>query len=141
MRRREALVEGLDAQARREECLERVVAEEQLAGTEAAGVRHYHQRARRELDAHARVRGLVLRVPQQRSRHSQVLREVCVALELPQQVLPAPAQAQYAAALERFGELPRRKRTRPARIEDLDPPHAPAGDQRRELGANRLDLG
>ncbi len=69
-----------------------------------------------------------------------MLRQVHVAREAPHEVLPAAAEALHAAALDRFLELRRRERTRPARVEDLHPQQAPALDQRRELAPDRLHL-
>ena len=70
VRNGETLVERLEAETRREELLERVVADQQLAGAEAAGIGDDQPRARFQLDANARVRRLGVGVPEQRPRHA-----------------------------------------------------------------------
>ena len=96
-----------------------------------------------ELDAHARVRGLGVGVGEHRARHAQVLGEVDVALEVPQQVLAAPAQSSLHAPALRArrsssaGASGRDQRG--SRISTCAQP--PALDERGELAADRLDLG
>ena len=143
MRRGEQLVEGLEAEARREELLHRGRSEQQLARAEAPRVDHRQAPGRArgpELDADPRVRRLALGVREDRAGHAQVLSEVDVAAEAPQQVLSAPAEALHPPALERVAQLMWRERARPARVEDLQPPQRAPLDQRRELAPDGLDL-
>src|SRR5687767_12263974 len=64
-----------------------------------------------------------------------------VARPLPHEVLAAPVETLDAAAVHRVRELPRRCGRTPTRIEDLYLADPPSLDRRRELAANRLDLG
>ncbi len=141
----EALVERLEAEARGEERLERIRAQQQLARAEAARVDDRElARARgpraAELDAHAHVRRLGVGLREHSAGHAQVLREVHVAVEAPQQVLAAAAEALDAAAAQRLLELGRRERARPARVEHLDLGQPASLHERRELASDRLDL-
>ena len=63
--------------------------------------------------------GLGLGFAEHHAGHAQVLGEVHVALEAPQQVLAPSAESLDAAPDQRRGELLGRQRPRPARIEDL----------------------
>ena len=72
---------------------------------------------------------------------TQMLGEMDVALEFPQQVLAAAREAQDTPAPQRRLDLGRRERTCPARVEDLDVLDLAALDARRELAPDRLDLG
>ena len=186
VRGREALVERLDPEARREEALELLVPQHQLAGPEApriddheplaprrgraidvlrrrrrgctCGRRSGHAcrvgvglsggggargggRARPELDPYAHVRRLGPGLAEHRARHAQVLDEVDLVVEHPDQVLAAALEPQHASPAQRIGQFVRLQRTRPAGVEDLDLAHAPALDERRELASDGLDLG
>ncbi len=87
------------------------------------------------------MRGLPLGFTKHHARHAQVLGQVNVALEAPQQVLAAPGQALDTTAAQRCRELLGRERARPARVEDLQPLQRGALDERGELTSYRLDLG
>ena len=149
----EALVQRLKAQACGEERLERLRAEQQLAGAEAARIDDHEpapgrRRLRRagsaaggrELEPHACVRRLGVGVGQDPAGHAQMLGEVDVALEAPQQVLAPPSQPLHAAPDERRHELLGGQRTRPARVENLHPLEHHALHERGELASDRLDL-
>ena len=113
---REALIERLEAKAGREERLERASAEQQLTRAEAAGICDHHMRppvattTGSQLHPNARVRERCRWLPQQRTRHAQVLRQVNVILEAPHEVLATPSQALDAPPLERSHELRRSQR-------------------------------
>ena len=81
------------------------------------------------------------RVEQQRAGHAQVQHQVDVVLELPDQVLAAPAERLDAPPRDRRGDLRARERPAPALVVDLERgQHAPL-DVGREMAADRLDLG
>ncbi len=150
---REVLVEGLATEPGREKHLEGLGAEQQLPCAEAPGVgdRKAHPAstlaalggagARPELDAHTGVGRLGVGVGKDGTGHAQVLGQVHVALEVPEQVLATAAQAKNPPACQRVGQLVRCERPRPARVEYLHAADAPALDERRQLAADRLDLG
>ena len=86
------------------------------------------------------MRGLGLRFAEHSPRHAQMLDEVHLLVEVPDEVLAAPSQLPHAPAAQRIGQFVGLQRTRPARIEDLDALQAPALDERRELASDGLDL-
>ncbi len=137
----EALVEGLVAQARGEERLERLLAEQQLAGAESARVDDHQATLRSQLQPDADMAGLRARFRQDGAGHAQVLGQVDLIGEAPHQILAAATQLLHAPPEERVGKFLGRERTRPARIENLDPDQPPALHQGRQLASDRLDLG
>ena len=98
-------------------------------------------RARPELDPHAHVRRLGPGLAEHGAGHAQVLDEVDLVVEHPDQVLAAPLEPLHAPPAQRVGQLVGLQRPRPARVEDLDLAHAAALDERRELASDGLDLG
>src|SRR5204863_38275 len=93
------------------------------------------------MDEHARVPWLARGIPQQRTRHAQMLGEEDVVLETPKQILAAPREAFDAPALERRRKLRGRQRVRPALVPDLRSNQTAALDKRGELAPDRLNLG
>ncbi len=135
-----SLVERLDAEALGEERLLRLLAERQLARAEAARIDEL-QPVVAEIEGDTGVRGWIRRVEEQRAGHSQVQEQVRLVLELPHEVLAAAAEALDAAAVQRVGELVRGERKRPAGVVDGELVQRAAVDVRRQVAADRLDLG
>src|SRR2546423_1456739 len=102
---RESLIQRLQTQPRIEEGLQSVGPEHELARAEASRVRDRQTCARLQMDEHARVLRLALRVPQQRARHAQMLGEEDIVLETPKQIIAAPREPLDAPALERRRKL------------------------------------
>jgi hypothetical protein len=142
--RGEGGVERLHAEARAEVGVARVDAEQHDPGAEAAHVVEQEPLARVELHAHAHVRtGLLVAGPdeQQVARHAQVHHEVHVVVELEQQVLAAAGDSADPPSGHGRGELLRRSRLAPARVDHVEPLDPPGDEGGRELKADRLDLG
>jgi hypothetical protein len=160
----ETRVERLDAEASREELVERGGPEHELAGPEAPRVDDHEALAARpwrvrdpgpvcrggsrarggarpQLDSHAHMRGLGPRLAEHGPGHAQVLDEMDLVVEMPHEVLAAPRKALDPPPAQRVGQFMRLQRPRPARVQDLDGPQAPALHERRELASDRLDLG
>ena len=114
----EVALERLDAEPGVEERGQRLRAERELAGAEAARVVE-HELVVAEVEADARVARRAVRVEQQRPGHAQVHEQVDVVGELPDEVLAAAAEPLDAPARERVLELGGRERARPALVEDL----------------------
>ncbi len=68
-------------------------------------------------------------------------KEVAIALELHNQILPPTPNPCHSLPLEGSCHSVGRLRASQARIEDHDPFEPPAGQERIETRANRLDLG
>jgi hypothetical protein len=98
----ELVIERLQPESRIEKLLERVRAEQQLARAEAPWIDDHQPSFRLQVDPHARMDRLRLRFEQHCACHAQVLSEVHVVAEVPQQVLATPAERFDATTLERF---------------------------------------
>jgi hypothetical protein len=131
---------GRAAAPRREERVALLDAERQLAGAEAARVGEGEVGAR-DAQPDAGVRRRAGRVEQERAGHAQVHEQERVVLEPPDQVLAPPAELRDRAAFQRRGQLRGRERARPALVEHLEPLQRAVLHVRREVAADRLDLG
>ena len=133
-------VERLEAEPGAEEGVERGRAERELAGPEPARVREREALAPSSRPkTHARVRRLV--AEQQRAGHPQVHEQERLAGELPDQVLAAPPEPLDARPSSAAASSRGRDRVAPARVEHAQLGQRAALDVRREVAADRLDLG
>ena len=138
---REVGAERLDAAAGAEVVLARVGADGELPRPEAAGVAEAERVAVVERHEHAAVRRALRGVIEQRPRHAQVHEQRHVVLRLPEEVLAAPPEMLDPPSDERVDERRGRQRLAPPGVGDLQRLQRAALDQRRELAADRLDLG
>ncbi len=141
VRAREVGRERLHAEPPREERLPRRRAERELAGAEAARVVEHQPAAAGEAEGHAAVARRLGRVEQQRARHPQVHEQVDVVLQREDQVLAAAVELLHRPALHGGGELLAGERARPALVVHVERLQHPALEVRREMAADRLDLG
>ena len=118
-------------------------AEQQLAGAEAARVDDHQRGVPGPRSRRTRMCGGSGSGSQQhRAGHAQVLeRGGRRPRRLHTRYLPRLPSRSTRPPLERVGQLPRRERPRPARVEDLDALQPAPLHQRRELAPDRLDLG
>ena len=93
------------------------------------------------IDAYAGVRRLGVGIEQHCAGHAQVLNQVHIILQVPNQVLALPAKRLHPPPLQRIGQFARLERSRPARVEDLHALQPASLYQRGELAPDRLDLG
>ncbi len=146
---REPLVERLEPEARGEERLQRLRAEQQLARAEAARVDDHQaarlRAARRAAPTPMRTRGVRRLGRPGCTAAAPVIRRCWARWTSPSKLhsryLPRLPRSLDAPALQRAASSRGRQRARPAGVEDLDLLEPPALHQRRELAADRLDLG
>ena len=136
----EVALERLDAEAGVEEGVERLRAERELAGAEAARVVE-DEHVVAEVEPHPHVPRRRGRVEQERAGHAQVHEQEDVVGELPDEVLAAAGELLDDAALDRRGQLGRRERPGPARVEHLHGLERASFDVGRQMAADRLDFG
>jgi hypothetical protein len=94
-----------------------------------------------ELEAHAGVRWLGGRVEQQRAGHPQVHQEVALVRQLPVEVLAKARHPLHDGAAKPVFHVLGELWPGPAKVEDLDVEDRPPLEVRRQLAADRLDLG
>ena len=136
---REVRAERLDAEPRGEVVVASIAPQQHDAGAEAALVREHDRVAVVETELDPREASIV--GVEQVPGHAQVHDQVDVTRQLPDEVLAAAVEPLDPPARDRVGHLPGRRGIAPARVEDLHLPEPPPLDDRRELAANRLDLG
>ena len=121
------------------------MAEQHDPCAEAAHVHEQHPLAGVEDEARAQVRAVVhvvvRRNHQQVAGHAQVHRHEHVVLELPDEVLPAPAERLDPAPVHRVLELGGRRRLAPARVEDLHARQHATLARGGQMALDGLDLG
>ncbi len=138
---REALVQRLEPQAGREERLQRLAAEQQLAGAEAPRIDDHQPPLGAQLDAHAHVRRLGLGA---HTARPPVMRRCWTRWTSPCMVqtryLPRRRSASMRLPTSASLKFMRRQRPRPARVEDLHRVQPAPLHQRRQLASDRLHL-
>ena len=137
----EVVGERLDAEPRAEIRVELGPAGEQPAGAEAARVDEAERVLVVEAHDRARVGRARLGVVEQVAGHPQVHQQEQLVFELGDQVLAATVEALDVPADERAEHLVGLARRRPARVAHAIDHEHPSLQPRRELAADRLDLG
>ena len=94
-----------------------------------------------ELESHARVRRLELRVEQQRAGHPQVDQQEAIPRKRPDEVLTGAADLLDGPAAQLGRDLGRAVGAGPAPIQDLHPLDLAPLQMGRKLAADRLYLG
>jgi hypothetical protein len=94
-----------------------------------------------EHEPHALVRRVVGRVEQERAGHPQVHEQEDLILQLPHEVLAAPAERLHAASRHGLDDRGRVQRQAPARVVDTQVGQLPTLDDRGQPAADRLDFG
>jgi hypothetical protein len=89
--------------------------------------------------------GVIRKLPEQRNqeapRHPEVNQQNQTAFEPDNYILASSIDGRDLLAFELSGDLPGIEGTRQAFVENLDRDELPAGEDRRQLGPDRLDFG
>ncbi len=138
----EVRVERLNAEPGSQEVVQRGTPKSELAGAEATRVDEGDPMcAAVELEDDSRVRRRAARVQQQRPGHAQMDEQEHLVLELPHEVLAAPAEPLHVPAGDRVDDALGRQREAPARVSHLQGAQPAPLDVRREVAPDGLDLG
>jgi hypothetical protein len=141
--RGEAWAKRLDTKSRRQVLVE-LVALEHEPGAESPNVTVGDIRAVVYTDNSTSMgigRKLPVRRDQEAPRHPEVNQQDETTLEPDNYILATPIDGLDALAFESCGHLPRIERARESLVEDLDRSERTAGEDRRQLGSDGLDLG